>query len=106
MIVKYFDYYANYNDLVGIETMKQLYTSNNRMFAQEGRYMQTLLNQIIENGQSKGELTSTLSAKEINDYLFVAARGVAYDWCIHNGEYDIKKFMHDYISRIIIIFKS
>lgn len=28
-IVEYFDYYAKYNESVGIDTMKQLYNSNN-----------------------------------------------------------------------------
>ncbi|MBK1812152.1 hypothetical protein JHL18_16130 [Clostridium sp. YIM B02505] len=33
-ILEYFDYYAKYNDLVGIDIMKQLYTSNNKMFTE------------------------------------------------------------------------
>jgi len=105
-IVEYFDYYANYNDLVGIEIMKQLYNGSNKMFAQKGRYMQALLQEVIKEGQSKGELITTMSSDEINDYLFTAARGVAYDWCIHNGEYDIKEHMHSYFSRLIVIFSQ
>ena len=104
-IVEFFDYYANYNVLIGIDTMKQLYTFNNKMFVQKGRFMQTLLQEIISKGQSKNQISSIMTVEEISNYLFIAARGIAYDWCIHDGNYDLKEFMHNYFSKLVSIFK-
>jgi len=104
-IVEFFDYYANYNVLIGIDTMKQLYTFNNKMFVQKGRFMQTLLQEIISKGQSKNQISSIMTIEEISNYLFIAARGIAYDWCIHDGNYDLKEFMHNYFSKLVSIFK-
>jgi len=104
-IVEFFDYYANYNVLIGIDTMKQLYTFNNKMFVQKGRFMQTLLQEIISKGQNKNQISSIMTVEEIGNYLFIAARGIAYDWCIHDGNYDLKEFMHNYFSKLVSIFK-
>jgi len=105
-IVKFFTYYAKYNEAVGIDTMKRLYNFNNKMFITKGRYMQTLLQDIITNGQNKGEISHNMTVNEISEYLFIAARGIAYDWCLHDGKYDIKEFMHKYFKHFVIIFKN
>jgi len=105
-IVEFFNYYANYNEIVGIDAMKQLYKFNNKLFIAEGRYMQNSLEDIISKGQSKGEISKNMTVDEISKYLFIAARGIAYDWCLHDGEYDIKEFMHNYFKQLVIIFKN
>jgi AcrR family transcriptional regulator len=104
-IVEYFDYYAKYNEMVGISTMKQLYHSNNRLFITKGRYMQKVLQSIISKGQSNKEIGTDLSAEDMTEYLFIAARGVIYDWCLHNGQYSLKEIMHKFMKRLVGIFK-
>ena len=49
-IVEYFDLYAKYNEMIGISTMKQLYHSNNRLFIQKGRAMQTTSRKYHQQG--------------------------------------------------------
>ena len=105
-IVEFFDYYANYNEIVGIDTMKQLYNFNNKLFITKGRYMQNSLQDIISKGQSKDEISKNMTVDEISKYLFIAARGIAYDWCLHDGEYDIKEFMNNYFKQLVIIFRN
>ena len=105
-IVEFFTYYANYNEIVGIDAMKQLYKFNNKLFIAEGRYMQNSLEDIISKGQSKGEISKNMTVDEISKYLFIAARGIAYDWCLHDGQYDIKEFMDNYFKQLVIIFKN
>ncbi|MBU3154840.1 TetR/AcrR family transcriptional regulator [Clostridium estertheticum] len=104
-IIKYFDYYAKYNVQVGIDTMKLLYNSNNKLFITKGRDMQNLLNIIIERGQEKNELSNEMSKESITEYLFIAARGVVYNWCLYDGKFDLLEAMNEYMKRFIIIFK-
>jgi len=47
--------------------------------------MQILLKEIVLEGQNKNEIISTMTPDEICDYLFIAARGIVYDWCLHNA---------------------
>ena len=100
-IIKYFIYYADYNVDRGIDFVKQLYTVKNNLFATKGRSMQVVLEKIIEEGQNKEEITKDMTAEEIVRFLFIAVRGIVYDWCLHNGEYDLTETTRSYVSRLI-----
>ncbi|WP_209441014.1 hypothetical protein [Paenibacillus maysiensis] len=67
--------------------------------------MQNILQQIIERGQAVGELDQSMTSEEITDYLFIAARGVMYNWCLHDGDSDLIVNMREYMSRLLTIFK-
>ncbi|MBP2659518.1 MAG: TetR family transcriptional regulator [Firmicutes bacterium] len=103
-ILDYFRYYAKYNVTSGIDTTKQLYTSHNKLFIAKKRYMQVLLQDIIQKGQARNQLVKDLTPEEITEYLFIAARGVVYNWCLHDGEYDLEEAMLNYMKRIIETF--
>ncbi|AEB76392.1 TetR/AcrR family transcriptional regulator [Clostridium botulinum] len=104
-IIEYFNYYAEYNEKMGIDMMKQLYNSNNKMFITKGRHMQTVLDTIIEQGQKNNEVTTEMTPKQITRFLFVLMRGVVYDWCLHDGEYDLKEKMKSMLMQILKTIK-
>ena len=103
-IRKYFCYYAQYNIDRGIEFVKNLYNVHNTMFIKKGRHMQLILLELIAEAQSAGKIIQDISAEEIVDYLFIAARGIVYDWCLHDGSYDLGEFMDGYFARLIKTF--
>ena len=100
-IVEYFGKYAEYNCSDGIDMVKKLYTSDNKMFITKGRNMQNVLQAVIEDGQQKGEISESESAGEITRMLFIAARGVVYNWCLNDGEIDLKDEMNKIMSRMV-----
>ena len=100
-IVEYFGKYAEYNCSDGIDMVKKLYTSDNKMFITKGRNMQNVLQAVIEDGQQKGEISESESAAEITRMLFIAARGVVYNWCLNDGEIDLKDEMNKIMSRMV-----
>ncbi|AIQ68321.1 TetR/AcrR family transcriptional regulator [Paenibacillus graminis] len=103
-IVDYFKIYADYNLNVGIETVKQLYTCNNKLFIAKGRYMQNVLQALLEKGQAGGQLIADMTAEDMTEYLFIAARGVIYNWCLHEGSYDLERKMEEYMGRLVVVF--
>lgn len=103
-IMLYFHYYAKYNIISGFDIIKLLYNSNNKFFIEKGRYMQNLLNKIVDEGQKKSEITTEYSAEYIVEFLFISSRGLVYDWCLHDGDYDIEEKMADYIEKLIKVF--
>lgn len=105
-IVEYFDFYANFNVNTGIGTMKQLYNSNNSLFIHEGRLMQVFLTQMISAGQAKREITASQPPEYITGFLFIVARGLIYDWCLHNGEYNLRERMHEMMLPIVGVFRE
>ncbi|ABK62238.1 TetR/AcrR family transcriptional regulator [Clostridium novyi] len=104
-IIEYFNYYAEYNEKMGIDMMKQLYNSNNKMFITKGRHMQTILDAIIEEGQEKNEVKNSMTSQQITRFIFVLMRGVVYDWCLHDGEYNLKEEMGSILKQIINTIK-
>ncbi len=104
-IVEYFKHYGQLNVDTGLETMQQLYTTQNKLFTKKGRYMQTLLQEIIKEGQEKKEISTTMTPEEITDFLFIANRGLVYDWCLHKGKYDLEEAMVKFTKRLILLLK-
>lgn len=97
----FFIEYARYNESTELDGVKLLYNSENKWFINKGRQMQEGLKSIILSCQENGELTNAMSAEQITEWMFIAARGVVYDWCLHDGKYDLQKFMSDYFKVFI-----
>jgi TetR/AcrR family transcriptional regulator, fatty acid metabolism regulator protein len=100
-ILLFFDYYAKYNMSNGLDFVKKFYSPENKLFIKDGRHMQTVLQNVIDQGQKNGKISTKMTSKKIVEYLFIAARGICFDWCLHDGQYDLDKFMADYIKNLI-----
>ena len=64
------------------------------------------LGHFIEAAQHAGTFDSSVSAAEIADLFWIIGRGVIYDWCLHNGAYDlIEKTKQDmgWVTKHLII---
>jgi len=103
-IISYFRYYAHYNLNRGLANITQLYNTKNKIFIKKGRFMQELLKTIIARGQERGQLSKEMPPEEIVDYFFIVARGVVYDWCIHEGHYDLEQKMDGTVRRLLRVF--
>jgi AcrR family transcriptional regulator len=101
-LVIFFTCYARYNRDQGLDAISQLYNTKNKLFIAKGRYMRLLLEKIIAEGQARHDLTAELPPQEIADYLFILARGTVYDWCLHDGDYDLEETMVRHLRRSIL----
>jgi TetR/AcrR family transcriptional regulator, fatty acid metabolism regulator protein len=103
-IIFFFRIYANYNNNQGLDAISQLYNSKNKLFIAKGRYMHLLLEKIIKEGQEKNEIKNEMLPKDMADYLFIVARGIVYDWVLHDNSYNLENKMVEYLNRLIVIF--
>ena len=103
-IVLFFKEYARFNINNGLEYVSQLYNTNNKFFISHKRYMVELLNRIISDGQGSGAIKTDLSAEDITSYLFVFGRGIIFDWCLHDGSYDLKAAMESRFTYLLPVF--
>jgi AcrR family transcriptional regulator len=104
-IVGFFQHYARYNQDRGVDAISQLYNTKNKLFIAKSRYMHILLEKILQAGQVRGDIKKDMSIQGIADFLFVMARGTVYDWCLHDGEYDLEANMVKNIERLLTIFR-
>lgn len=102
-ILCFFDEYARYCDeLTGVRLTRLLFTVNNPLFdrhAPEG--VHSVLLQQIRFGQEQGELLP-LQAEQTVHYLLISVRGLVFDWCIRNGNYDLREAMGKYVARLLL----
>ncbi len=100
-VIAYFALYAQLAIDDGIEMVRNLYVPTNKMFLTHGRAMQDLLTEILKEGQAGGEISAVEAPEKITEILFLAARGVIFDWSLHDGENDIIAAMEDMIQRLM-----
>lgn len=100
-ILTFFDYYADYSLERGLTFTKQLYGVRNNLFAKDNRPMLLVLRNVLQMALDKKELKSDLSSDEMVQFLFVCVRGIVYDWCLRDGEFDLKKRIHEYVNRLL-----
>lgn len=89
-INRFFWHYSHYIAGKGLDFIKHLYFNNeNKSFIDRKRYMHKLLNMILQQQTADGVMKTDLTPDELEDYLFIVARGIVNDWCLHEGEYDL-----------------
>ncbi len=98
-------HYAQLNVRTGIEVMRVLFYPTNEWFA-GNRPMQVMLRGMIQEGIENGELRNDLNADLIVDYVFDIFRGVCYNWCIHEADFDIAARMESHIGLVCDVIKA
>ncbi len=81
---------------VGLDMLKvvyycQLTTPNNDRIAlaNENRSLYKILETIVLRGQESGEFRTDISTKYLVQLITFMMRSVIYEWCIHNGSFDL-----------------
>ncbi len=103
------DYFVNE---LGVQTVTVIYashlTSNQsiNMLLDDSRKIHKVLCEIVEEGLESGEFPDVFSVDSLTRMLMRTARSVVYDWCMRNGENDIRKEAHGYFSVILALIRS
>ncbi len=100
-IVEYFDHYAKFNVNSGVELTQQLYNPKIKFFIRKDRPMLTILEDLIQEGQEKKEITADEDPEELSRFLFVMARGIVFEWSVYDGSYDLESQMHKYMEVLV-----
>jgi TetR/AcrR family transcriptional regulator, fatty acid metabolism regulator protein len=104
-ILAFVDRYAVMVRDSGLDYDTELYNSRNKFFVQKGRGMQQSLATLIAEAQARGELSQDMSPDALCDYLFIAMRGVVFQWCLLDGKPDIGPMLRAYIDRLLLAFE-
>lgn len=79
-------------ELMGRLFSSQLITHGEKHLLSRDRTYFKLLQQIVREGQQKGQLRTDLSGNEIVKGYAMFERGLMYDWCLCNGEYALARY--------------
>ena len=59
--------------------------------ARKKRPIYTMLEELVKEGQQRGEIRTDRTSQEIARAIQLSFRGVIYEWCLQNGKFDIVK---------------
>jgi TetR/AcrR family transcriptional regulator, fatty acid metabolism regulator protein len=77
-----------------LDTVPGLWTSKTRPFFKT-------MHDSIAALQEQGILDTKIRADEYAHFMMAIARGVLYDWCLNNGEYDVEAAMDRCFRKIV-----
>ncbi len=100
-IVSFFQHYARFNVITTVDTTKQLFNPKVTFFTEGTRPMVSILKRIINQGIESGQIGNGKTADELVRMLFIFARGVVFDWSLHDGDYDLEETMNDYMTFLV-----
>ncbi len=100
-ILEYFDHYAKFNVMSGVEMTQQLFNPKVKFFIMKGRPMLTMLEDLILQGQQNGEIKAEAAAEDVVRFLFMMARGIVFDWSLHDGRYNLEATMHENMATLV-----
>ncbi|WP_157047143.1 hypothetical protein [Alkaliphilus metalliredigens] len=46
------------------------------------------------------------TSEEILEFIFIAARGLVYNWCLHDGAYPLEETMSIFIKGFLVSFEN
>ena len=84
----------------------QLLRDDKGYLLDRNRYYFRLIARIIEDGQKKGEITTSKTTEEIVRIYSLCERALITDWCMHNGEYSLGEFSKEYMPMLFSEFRG
>ena len=69
----------------------QLTTKGEKHLLDRSRRYFKVVQQVVREGQERGELRADLSANEITNAYAMFERAMMYDWCLRSGEYSLRR---------------
>ncbi|QQO07382.1 TetR/AcrR family transcriptional regulator [Breznakiella homolactica] len=97
-VMEYMALYIHFVRLEGVDITRNLYNPGNTLFLKQDRSMLTLLEGIISRGQEKGAISKRLGPPEWVRFIFSVLRGLALDWALYKGAYDIEERAKSHIE--------
>jgi AcrR family transcriptional regulator len=96
---------------VDVELLSWLYSSQltareNRRLIDENRIYYRMINDIVNEGQLRGQIIDSVPAREIVWYYTMCERALIYDWCLNQGNYSIKERCAEYMPIMFSHFRA
>ena len=102
VLMEFFRQYARLNEGMGVEYVQLLVSPKNREIFQGNQDFELILERLLEGYQKDGRLSRRRTAAQWRAYLMICARGVVFDWPIHNApDYDLTAWMDFVMSEVI-----
>jgi hypothetical protein len=90
---------------VGLAFARKVYALQSKMFLDAGRPFHACLREYLLQKQQGGKISAALDVGEFCDYLIVILRGNAYDWCLHEGAYNLTEKLFAFLDKALAKYR-
>lgn len=82
---------------IPVELLSYLYasqvtTKGHKQLANQNRYYFKIVNQLVDEGQRRGQITASMPYYEVSHLYTMCERAIIYDYCISGGEYSLGEY--------------
>ncbi len=104
-LLMFFDRYARYScEVTNLSLTQILYNSANKCFDRHSDHgMMPLLISILEDGVSNQEFVFEKNIPDMAQFLMISVRGQVYNWCTHDGSYDLIQAVREHTQMLMKI---
>lgn len=88
-------------ELLAIMYSSQVVTRGDKHLLNRNRYYYRIIQQIVDEGQRRGQITMELSSYDISSYYTMCERAIIYDYCISEAGYDLGAFTARHIPMLL-----
>jgi len=88
------------------EIYKNLLPIERKYSTKPDRYITLEVKSIVEDSLKNGELDSSISSLDSTMIIMRISRGTIFDWCLHEGSYNLKSTMEFELNLVLSNFKT
>lgn len=99
------EYQAKYTEDIGVEGISVIYkiqiSESNEFFLSKNRAIYRHINELVRKAQSSNELSNNFPSEEITDELLLVIRGIVYNWCQRENNYNLLSMEQKIVSNYL-----
>lgn len=107
-VLEYLHQQCIFTQKIGKESIKRFYMfqidQKNDFFVSMTRGISVVLTKLIKRCQDKGFLDDSVEAESIAHELLILSRGIIYNWCLADGEYDMCDKVDDMAKKYLAYY--
>lgn len=84
----------------------QVVTKGDKHLMNQNRYYYTMMNQLIDEGQRRGQIISSMPYYEVAKLYTLCERAIIYDYCISDGNYSLGEYTRKIMPMIFRCVKA
>ncbi|MGX4599438.1 TetR/AcrR family transcriptional regulator [Faecalimicrobium sp. JNUCC 81] len=88
------------------EIYKNLLSIEGKYSTKPDRYIALEVKSIVEDSLKDGELDISISSLDLTMIIMRISRGTIFDWCLHEGSYNLKSRMEFELNLVLSNFKT
>jgi TetR/AcrR family fatty acid metabolism transcriptional regulator len=105
-ILRHFICYARFLTQTTVDFARKVFSLQSKEFLNRERPVYTTLIDFLQEKQQRGQIAQELDIPRFCADVNIWLRGIAYDWCLHDGEYDLVQKCIEYADLFLAGYRE